>query len=91
MGACWTGSTSRIRCSSSSGRTYLVIPGEADGALRVGCVVIELVGDVVLLRMLAVAPNAAARAWLRAGRGGDGARGPAGVRQLHLVTDGAQG
>jgi N-acetylglutamate synthase-like GNAT family acetyltransferase len=58
----------------------------------VGCVAIELAGDVALLRMLAVSPDrrgeglgfvlveaATARAHLF------------GVRQLYLVTDGAQG
>src|SRR4029078_9143706 len=46
---------------------YLVIPGEADDSPLVGCVAIEMVGDVALLRMLAVAP----------GRGGGGARASA--------------
>ena len=36
---------------------YLVIPGEDDAAPLVGCVAIEMVGDVALLRMLAVAPE----------------------------------
>jgi len=40
---------------------YLVIPGDDDAAPLVGCVAIEMVGDVALLRMLAVAPSAAAR------------------------------
>ena len=71
---------------------YLVIPGEEAAGPLVGCVAIELAGDVALLRMLAVAPErrgeglgfvlveaATARAHLF------------GVRQLYLVTDGAQG
>ncbi len=71
---------------------YLVIPGEGANAPLVGCVAVELAGDVALLRMLAVAPE----------RRGEGlgyvlveaatARARAfGVRQLYLVTDGAQG
>ena len=71
---------------------YLVIPGEDDAAPLVGCVAIEMVGDVALLRMLAVAPE-------RRGEGlgyvlVEAATGRArsqGVRHLYLVTDGAQG
>jgi UDP-N-acetylmuramate: L-alanyl-gamma-D-glutamyl-meso-diaminopimelate ligase len=71
---------------------YLVIPGEDEGAPLVGCVAIEAVGDVALLRMLAVAPE-------RRGEGlgyvlVEAATGRArsqGVRHLYLVTDGAQG
>jgi len=71
---------------------YLVIPGADDAAPLVGCVAIEMVGDVALLRMLAVAPE-------RRGEGlgyvlvegaTDRARSQ-GVRHLYLVTDGAQG
>ncbi|HXJ21516.1 MAG TPA: GNAT family N-acetyltransferase [Polyangia bacterium] len=71
---------------------YLVIPGEGANAPLVGCVALELTGDVALLRMLAVAPE-------RRGEGlgyvlveGATARARAfGLRQLYLVTDGAQG
>jgi len=72
--------------------SYLVIPGETPDAPLVGCVAVENVGDVALLRMLAVAPE-------RRGEGlgfvlveaaTDRARAQ-GVRQLYLVTDGAQG
>jgi N-acetylglutamate synthase-like GNAT family acetyltransferase len=72
--------------------SYLVIPGDEADAPLVGCVAIEAVGDVALLRMLAVAPE-------RRGEGlgyvlVEGATERArvqGVRQLYLVTDGAQG
>jgi len=72
--------------------SYLVIPGEGPDAPVVGCVAVETVGDVALLRMLAVAPE-------RRGEGlgfvlveaaTDRARGQ-GVQRLYLVTDGAQG
>ncbi len=71
--------------------SYLVIPGEDDAAPLVGCVAIEAVDDVALLRMLAVVPE-------RRGEGlgfvlveaaTDRARSQ-GVNQLYLVTDGAQ-
>jgi N-acetylglutamate synthase-like GNAT family acetyltransferase len=72
-----------------------VIPGATPDAPNnpiVGCVAVETVGDVALLRMLAVAPE-------RRGEGlgfvlVEGAEGRAraqGVKQLYLVTDGAQG
>jgi UDP-N-acetylmuramate: L-alanyl-gamma-D-glutamyl-meso-diaminopimelate ligase len=72
--------------------SYLVIPGETADASLVGCVAVENVGDVALLRMLAVAPE-------RRGEGlgyvlveGATERARAqGVKQLYLVTDGAQG
>jgi UDP-N-acetylmuramate: L-alanyl-gamma-D-glutamyl-meso-diaminopimelate ligase len=72
--------------------SYLVIPGEKPEDPLVGCVAVEIVGDVALLRMLAVVPE-------RRGEGlgfvlveaaTDRAR-IQGVRQLYLVTDGAQG
>ena len=72
--------------------SYLVIPGEGAGAPLVGCVAVEVVDEVALLRMLAVAPD-------RRGEGlgfvlveaaTDRARSQ-GVNQLYLVTDGAQG
>jgi N-acetylglutamate synthase-like GNAT family acetyltransferase len=72
--------------------SYLVIPGEGADAPLVGCVAVESVGDVALLRMLAVVPE----------RRGEGlgyvlveaatARARSqGVQRLYLVTDGAQG
>jgi UDP-N-acetylmuramate: L-alanyl-gamma-D-glutamyl-meso-diaminopimelate ligase len=78
--------------------SYLVIPGEGPDASNnpmvpiVGCVAVETVGDVALLRMLAVVPE-------RRGEGlgyvlveGATERARAqGVKQLYLVTDGAQG
>ncbi len=75
--------------------SYLVIPGastEEPNHPLVGCVAVETVGDVALLRMLAVAPE-------RRGEGlgyvlveGATERARAqGVKQLYLVTDGAQG
>ncbi|HVU49337.1 MAG TPA: UDP-N-acetylmuramate:L-alanyl-gamma-D-glutamyl-meso-diaminopimelate ligase [Polyangia bacterium] len=75
--------------------SYLVIPG-ADASdpkdPLVGCVAVENVGDVALLRMLAVAPE-------RRGEGlgfvlveaAENRARTQGVRQLYLVTDGAQG
>jgi UDP-N-acetylmuramate: L-alanyl-gamma-D-glutamyl-meso-diaminopimelate ligase len=75
--------------------SYLVIQGEhteAPDDPLVGCVAVENVGDVALLRMLAVAPE-------RRGEGlgfvlveaaTERARAQ-GVKQLYLVTDGAQG
>ena len=69
-----------------------MIPGQKPEDPLVGCVAVENVGDVALLRMLAVAPE-------RRGEGlgfvlVEGAENRAriqGVRQLYLVTDGAQG
>ena len=72
--------------------SYLVIPGATADDPLVGGVAVETVGDVALLRMLAVAPE-------RRGEGlgfvlveaaTERARAQ-GVRQLYLVTDGAQG
>jgi UDP-N-acetylmuramate: L-alanyl-gamma-D-glutamyl-meso-diaminopimelate ligase len=70
---------------------YLVIPS-AEGDGLVGCVAIERVEDVALLRMLAVVPE-------RRGEGlgfllVEAATNKArmeGVRRIYLVTDGAQG
>src|SRR5205814_7274874 len=70
---------------------YQVIPA-ADGQSVIGCVCIERVEDVALLRMLAVSPE-------RRGEGlgymlVDVATNKAradGVQRLYLVTDGAQG
>ena len=71
---------------------YLVIPGEDDSAPLVGCVAIEAVGDVALLRMLAVAPERRGEGlgYVLVEAATERARGQ-GVRQLFLVTDGAQG
>jgi N-acetylglutamate synthase-like GNAT family acetyltransferase len=71
--------------------SYLVLPSEDDAAL-VGCVCIERVEDVALLRMLAVAPD-------RRGEGlgymlvetAETKARMEGVVRLYLVTDGAQG
>ena len=71
---------------------YLVIPGDADGAPLVGCVAIEMVGDVALLRMLAVAPERRGEGlgYVLVEAATERAR-TQGVRHLYLVTDGAQG
>ena len=71
---------------------YLVIPGEDDAAPLVGCVAIEMVGDVALLRMLAVAPERRGEGlgYVLVESATDRARSQ-GVRHLYLVTDGAQG
>jgi UDP-N-acetylmuramate: L-alanyl-gamma-D-glutamyl-meso-diaminopimelate ligase len=72
--------------------SYLVIPGATAEEPLVGCVAVENVGDVALLRMLAVVPE-------RRGEGlgfvlveaaTERARAQ-GVKQLYLVTDGASG
>ncbi len=81
--------------------SYLVIP--SDGDLRpvtesgstaplVGCVAVEVVGDVALLRMLAVAPERRGEGlgFLLVETATERARAQ-GVRHLYLVTDGAQG
>ena len=69
-----------------------MIPGEDAAAPLVGCVAIELADDVALLRMLAVAPERRGEGlgWVLAEAATERAR-TAGVRQLYLVTDGAQG
>ncbi len=71
---------------------YLVIPGDADAAPLVGCVAIEMVGDVALLRMLAVAPERRGEGlgYVLVEAATERARSQ-GVRHLYLVTDGAQG
>jgi N-acetylglutamate synthase-like GNAT family acetyltransferase len=58
----------------------------------VGCVAIEMVGDVALLRMLAVAPERRGEGlgYVLVEAATDRARSQ-GVRHLYLVTDGAQG
>jgi UDP-N-acetylmuramate: L-alanyl-gamma-D-glutamyl-meso-diaminopimelate ligase len=72
--------------------SYLVIPGEDDGGALVGCVAIELTGDVALLRMLAVAPERRGEGlgYVLVEAATERARSQ-GVRHLYLVTDGAQG
>ena len=72
--------------------SYLVIPGEDDAAPLVGCVAVELVRDVALLRMLAVAPERRGEGlgFLLVETATERARAQ-GVRHLYLVTDGAQG
>jgi UDP-N-acetylmuramate: L-alanyl-gamma-D-glutamyl-meso-diaminopimelate ligase len=72
---------------------YLVIPGStsaADGII--GCVCIERVEDVALLRMLAVTPERRGEGlgYLLVETAANKARAE-GVRRLYLVTDGAQG
>ena len=71
--------------------SYLVIPGTEDGVLA-GCVLVETVGDVALLRMLSVAPERRREGlgFLLVETATERARSQ-GVRQLYLVTDGAQG
>jgi UDP-N-acetylmuramate: L-alanyl-gamma-D-glutamyl-meso-diaminopimelate ligase len=71
---------------------YLVIPGDDDAAPLVGCVAIEMVGDVALLRMLAVAPDRRGEGlgYVLVEAATERAR-TQGVRHLYLVTDGAQG
>jgi N-acetylglutamate synthase-like GNAT family acetyltransferase len=71
---------------------YLVIPGEDASAPLVGCVAIELAGEVALLRMLAVAPERRGEGlgYVLVESATERAR-TFGVRQLYLVTDGAQG
>jgi UDP-N-acetylmuramate: L-alanyl-gamma-D-glutamyl-meso-diaminopimelate ligase len=72
--------------------SYLVIPGEDESAPLVGCVAIEVVDDVALLRMLAVVPERRGEGlgYVLVESATDRARSQ-GVNQLYLVTDGAQG
>jgi UDP-N-acetylmuramate: L-alanyl-gamma-D-glutamyl-meso-diaminopimelate ligase len=76
--------------------SYLVIPGEdgadTETAPLVGCVAVEVVGDVALLRMLAVAPERRGEGlgYVLVETATERARAQ-GVRHLYLVTDGAQG
>jgi UDP-N-acetylmuramate: L-alanyl-gamma-D-glutamyl-meso-diaminopimelate ligase len=73
---------------------YLVIPAPAGGAADavIGCVCIERVEDVALLRMLAVTPERRGEGlgYLLVDTAANKARAE-GVRRLYLVTDGAQG
>jgi UDP-N-acetylmuramate: L-alanyl-gamma-D-glutamyl-meso-diaminopimelate ligase len=72
--------------------SYLVIPDADESAPLVGCVAVETVGDVALLRMLAVAPERRGEGlgYMLVETATDRARSQ-GIRQLYLVTDGAQG
>jgi UDP-N-acetylmuramate: L-alanyl-gamma-D-glutamyl-meso-diaminopimelate ligase len=70
---------------------YLVMPA-ADGQSLVGCVAVERVADVALLRMLAVAPERRGEGlgYLLVEAAANKARSE-GVDRLYLVTDVAQG
>ena len=70
---------------------YLVIPAADDGSI-IGCVAIERVEDVALLRMLAVAPERRGEGlgYMLVETATNKARSE-GVQRLYLVTDGAQG
>jgi UDP-N-acetylmuramate: L-alanyl-gamma-D-glutamyl-meso-diaminopimelate ligase len=72
--------------------SYLVIPGEDPAGPLVGCVALEVIDDVALLRMLAVVPERRGEGlgYLLVETATERARNQ-GVRQLYLVTDGAQG
>jgi UDP-N-acetylmuramate: L-alanyl-gamma-D-glutamyl-meso-diaminopimelate ligase len=72
---------------------YLVIPASAgDADSIIGCVCIERVEDVALLRMLAVTPERRGEGlgYMLVETASNKAR-QEGVRRLYLVTDGAQG
>ena len=70
---------------------YLVIPAPDDGP-AIGCVCIERVEDVALLRMLSVTPERRGEGlgYLLVETAADKARRE-GVQRIYLVTDGAQG
>ena len=72
--------------------SYLIIPGDEPGSPLVGCVAVETVDDVALLRMLAVVPERRGEGlgYLLVETATERARSQ-GVRTLFLVTDGAQG
>jgi UDP-N-acetylmuramate: L-alanyl-gamma-D-glutamyl-meso-diaminopimelate ligase len=72
--------------------SYLVIPGADPEGPLVGCVVLEVIDEVALLRMLAVVPERRGEGlgYLLVETATERARGQ-GVEQLYLVTDGAQG
>lgn len=72
--------------------SYLVIPAPGKAAPLVGCVALEVMDDVALLRMLAVAPERRGEGlgYLLVETATERARAR-GVRHLYLVTDGAQG
>ncbi|MEO5767477.1 MAG: UDP-N-acetylmuramate:L-alanyl-gamma-D-glutamyl-meso-diaminopimelate ligase, partial [Polyangia bacterium] len=70
--------------------SYLVIPAAGPDAPLVGCVALEVMDDVALLRMLAVAPERRGEGlgYLLVETATERARNQ-GVRSLYLVTDGA--
>ncbi len=72
--------------------SYLVIPALGPDAPLVGCVALEVMDEVALLRMLAVAPERRGEGlgYLLVETATEQARNQ-GVRSLYLVTDGAQG
>jgi N-acetylglutamate synthase-like GNAT family acetyltransferase len=72
--------------------SYLVIPEVGPDAPLVGCVALEAMDDVALLRMLAVVPERRGEGlgYLLVETATERARNQ-GVRHLYLVTDGAQG
>jgi len=72
--------------------SYLIIPATGPNAPLVGCVALEVMDDVALLRMLAVAPERRGEGlgYLLVETATERARNQ-GVRNLYLVTDGAQG
>jgi len=72
--------------------SYLVIPSPGADAPLVGCVALEVMDDVALLRMLAVVPERRGEGlgYLLVETATDRARSR-GVARLFLVTDGAQG
>jgi UDP-N-acetylmuramate: L-alanyl-gamma-D-glutamyl-meso-diaminopimelate ligase len=72
--------------------SYLLIPAVGPGAPLVGCVAVEVIDDLALLRMLAVAPERRGEGlgYLLVETATERARNQ-GVRHLYLVTDGAQG
>ncbi len=72
--------------------SYLVIPAPGPEAPLVGCVALEVMEDVALLRMLAVAPERRGEGlgYLLVETATERARAR-GVKRLYLVTDGAQG
>jgi UDP-N-acetylmuramate: L-alanyl-gamma-D-glutamyl-meso-diaminopimelate ligase len=72
--------------------SYLVIPSPGKDAPLVGCVALEVMDDVALLRMLAVAPERRGEGlgYLLVETATERARAR-GVKHLYLVTDGAQG
>jgi UDP-N-acetylmuramate: L-alanyl-gamma-D-glutamyl-meso-diaminopimelate ligase len=73
--------------------SYLVIPsGPGKDAPLIGCVALEVMDDVALLRMLAVAPERRGEGlgYLLVETATERARNMS-VRNLYLVTDGAQG
>jgi UDP-N-acetylmuramate: L-alanyl-gamma-D-glutamyl-meso-diaminopimelate ligase len=72
--------------------SYLVIPGVDATSPLVGCVAVETIDEVALLRMLAVVPERRGEGlgYVLVETATNRARSE-GVRTLYLVTDGAQG